>query len=522
MRLAKILKRPLVGFAIVFIFAAFLYTHKLLQIPPGIETDEGSIAYNSALISKNLRDQNNRFLPFFILSMDKVDWKQPVLIYTSAIAFKLFGTSLIVFKYVNVLVTLSSLVILWIVLRMFFSDKEVLIGAIVFATTPMIIVAARLGNEGIWPALFSSLWILFICKFRNTDKIRYLILSGLTLGISIYCYKGMRLIAPLWIVMTSLYIYWHSLVISDFKKIVSFRLFLTKIKNSLFNKSFLKKIVIFTLTILPFFAVMPILESKYAGAVFDRTSVKVESYRHLSYYWLSNLNPGFLFGNGEVGKIFQVELYGTFLLSTLPFFLIGLKKSFDKINFFTFISVSFLVSPILFGMAGTFGYGHRLIAMIPLYVVITTLGIQVLGGWLKKLFSSTSAMEKSVAILTSLFLSIFFIINFSDFASYYYFEFPRLNDTKISFSDDLNQPYYELSQKSKVDHLTPFIQGDIYYKHGEGNKFFEVAYFDKPVSVWDLGQKLPERSVLLTQNAKIDGMNDSGIDVLPLYILVSN
>jgi len=73
-----------------------------------------------------------------------------------------------------------------------------------------------------------------------------------------------------------------------------------------------------------------------------------------------------------------------------------------------------------------------------------------------------------------------------------------------------------------VDHLTPFIQGDIYYKHGEGNKFFEVAYFDKPVSVWDLGQKLPERSVLLTQNAKIDGMNDSGIDVLPLYILVSN
>ncbi|HOZ81237.1 MAG TPA: hypothetical protein PK370_03395, partial [Candidatus Woesebacteria bacterium] len=90
---------------LVFIFGLFLFIFRILTVPPGIETDEGSIAYNASLISKNFRDQNQRFLPFFILSSDKLDWKQPVLIYLSALYFKIFGASLLVFKLVNISVS---------------------------------------------------------------------------------------------------------------------------------------------------------------------------------------------------------------------------------------------------------------------------------------------------------------------------------------------------------------------------------------------------------------------------------
>ena len=96
---------------ILVIFAAFLFTFKLLSNPPSLETDEGSIAYNSALISQNLHDQNGRFLPFFILSSDKTDWKQPVLIYLIAFIFKIFGISLLAFKLVNVFISLITVVL---------------------------------------------------------------------------------------------------------------------------------------------------------------------------------------------------------------------------------------------------------------------------------------------------------------------------------------------------------------------------------------------------------------------------
>ena len=108
---------------LVFVMAVFLFTFKILQVPPGVETDEGVIAHNAALISKTGRDQNGRFLPVFILSSDQLDWKQPVLIYLTAIYFKIFGTSLLVFKLVNVSLVLVSLGLMWILLKELFGDS---------------------------------------------------------------------------------------------------------------------------------------------------------------------------------------------------------------------------------------------------------------------------------------------------------------------------------------------------------------------------------------------------------------
>ena len=140
-------------------------------------------------------------------------------------------------------------------------------------------------------------------------------------------------------------------------------------------------LAVFGATLAPFLLMAPFLEQKYAGAIFDRQELTLGSYRHYAYYWLSNLDLGFLFLRGDAGKIFSVELFGSLLLGALPFFLLGIKRAIGKLSFYTFVLISYLSTPILYGLAGSIGFGHRLVAMIPAYVIITTLGMKVVMGW---------------------------------------------------------------------------------------------------------------------------------------------
>ena len=162
----KLFGKFLYSILILVILATFLFTFKILSNPPSLETDEASIAYNSALISKNLRDQNNRFLPFFILSSDKSDWKQPVLIYLTALSFKVFGISLLSYKLVNVSICIITAILFFYLLKIIFKKNLfAFIGTLILITTPIIIICTRIGNESILPIFFSTLWLLSTLSF---------------------------------------------------------------------------------------------------------------------------------------------------------------------------------------------------------------------------------------------------------------------------------------------------------------------------------------------------------------------
>lgn len=307
------MKRNILGFILVFAFAVFLFTFKFLQVPPGLETDEGSVAYSAVLVSKTLHDQWGRFLPVFFLSADQSDWKPPILIYLTAAFFRVFGASVTVFKLVPVTVTLTAMTVIWLILKTQFENKFALAGLLILITSPIVVIAARIGTNVSYPILFSSAWLLAMLNFEKTQKTGWLVAGALALGISFYGYKGMQLVISPWAILSILYLFW-----------------LNKFKLS---KNFLIQSLIFTMTLLPFLGIAPILEQKYPGAIFDRRKISIESYRHYAYYWLANLGTAFLFVQGDVGKIFVVEKYGTFLLGSLPFFVMGIKKAVEKISF---------------------------------------------------------------------------------------------------------------------------------------------------------------------------------------------
>ncbi|MFA7301132.1 MAG: glycosyltransferase family 39 protein [Candidatus Shapirobacteria bacterium] len=481
-------KQHFLWFIFIVIISLFIFSYKILSIPPGLETDEGSISYNSSLISKNLRDQNGRFMPFFILSSDHLDWKQPVLIYSSAIMFKIFGTSLLNFKLVNVLYSLSTTILIYFLVRLLIKEKTyALMAMLLYSISPIIIITTRIGNESILPSFFSALWLLLLTLYAKYSKKYLMFLSALVLGIGFYSFKGMRIIVPVWSGLTILYC-----------------LFINK-----FTKKSFQDATIFILTILPFALIIPILESKFPGSIFDRSSIPLENYRYFIHYWLANINSFSLFSQPDIGKIYQMDYFGALLVSTLPLFIYGVYLMVKGSLSQKFILITYFLTPILFGVAKSTSYSHRLTGIVPLYVIITIFG-------LKHLYEA----KKTLAILSVVLI----LLNFADFANYYYFKYPNFSQTKQAFANNYHMSFESLANLSKTNKLEPYIQSDIFDAHGDANKFFEQAYFKKSINIWHLGDPMPKNSILLTQVAKLESATNMQVNLNEpnINLLISN
>jgi len=102
-------------------------------------------------------------------------------------------------------------------------------------------------------------------------------------------------------------------------------------------------------------------------------------------------------------------------------------------------------------------------------------------------------------------LSLFIAFNSLDFLNYYYFVYPKQLSTQKAFSNNYYPLFKSLSIESKSKELTPYIQSDLYFGHNDANYFYELAYFDKPLSIWKLGDPIPTNSILLTQLNHLEG-----------------
>ncbi|MFA5750448.1 MAG: glycosyltransferase family 39 protein [Candidatus Shapirobacteria bacterium] len=493
--------------SLIYIFIILLgflfFSYKITSIPPGLETDEGSISYNSALISQNLKDQNNRFLPIFILSSDKNDWKQPVLIYFIAILFRLFGKTFFVYKLANIIFSLLSGIFLIKIINLLFKNKIYsIIGFLIYITTPIIFITTRIGNESLLPSLISSLWLLSLLLYKSKHKSILLIINALSIGIGFYSFKGMRIISPIWSIISFIYIY-----------ILAWNKNFT-IKKNILNKNNISKIALFSLTVLPFFLITPILELKYAGAVFDRQSVSIISIYNFFYYWLSNLSLSFWFTTPDVGKVYNIATFGAIFMFFIPFFIIGIFNAIKRKNDLLFILICLVLTPSLFGVARSVNYTHRLTACLPFIIILIVYGIKIIFESIK--FNKYKQYIYIVFILL-------FSLSFIDFYSFYFFEYPKLHTTQQAFGKYTLPFFIKLSELSNNFNLKPYVQEYIYNSEGDEHNFYNIIYFNNKINIWKLGDNLPNKSILLTENDNIKGFTNSGFSSKSnLYILIKN
>ncbi len=432
---------------LVISLSFLLFSFKLTEVPPGINGDEAHIAYNAMLVAQTGRDQNGKFLPIFISNSEQKDWKQPITFYAEVLSLKLFGISYVVFKEVSVFFALAGGILLFLLLKETLGVKLAFIGLIFYLTTPIIFIQSHLGLENIAPVPFVIFWLLMLVKYQKNKQARFLFLAGLSVGVSVYSYLGMRLVVPILVMLSLVYIFFQD----------------REIKGG----SILRVSAVFILGLLPIFIISMIIKNQYPGAILAENRPQApNSYQEFLLPYLSSYDLSFLYIKGDSTPYHSTGRHGLFLLVTLPLFILGCFVAIVKRNpFAIFMVLTFFSMPILFGLTGSIYRGSRLLSLVPVYIFIVTLGISIVFSLKKK-------------ILRNFFLGTIVIMiafNFSDFVKDYWFNYPAR--VKSYFPSDAHLTFKTLSEQSKRLGRVPVILWDIYDREGTTAEFFKQVYF---------------------------------------------
>src|SRR3989344_1171156 len=150
--------KPRFALLLILIFSIIFFSFRLSRVPSGVTSDEAAFGYNAVLLSKTLHDENNRFLPIFVLSLNGADWRQPVTQYYLTAFFRLFGSSVFNLRYSSVVITLVSAGLLYYLSYKAGGHKLALFSSFIFLTTPLIMIQSHLGLDNIMPVPFTIIW----------------------------------------------------------------------------------------------------------------------------------------------------------------------------------------------------------------------------------------------------------------------------------------------------------------------------------------------------------------------------
>jgi 4-amino-4-deoxy-L-arabinose transferase-like glycosyltransferase len=487
------LVKKIIIFSLILLPITYFFSFQILKVPTGLTGDEAAFGYNATLLAKTAHDENGRFMPIFVNSIEGRDWRQPFTQYYLTALFKIFGPSIFLLRFSSVLITVFSALLLYLFATTFTTKKYALIASLIFLTTPLIMIQSHLGLDNIMPIPFTIVWLIALYQFGKTKNKKMLILAGLTLGFNFYTYKAMRAVVPIWSILTLGYVF---------------------ILNPKLNK-FISPAKFFILAILPFFLIIPILEHYYAGAIFDRHTVDGQIFNNiydLIYPYLSSFDLSFLFIKGDSTYYHSDQIHGMFLLASLPLFLTGIYYSAKKNNFTRLLLAAFFLSPLLFGLVGSVHRASRLMNLIPIYSIISMYGAIYIQEKLK-----ISSLKRKIIIFT---ISLLMFLNFVDFIKYYWYTYPVIAKTNKAF-EELDQyiSYKELANKAQELNLTPYISSDLYEGDGENGHFFEAMYFKKIPQKWGNNDiPPPTGSIFMSKREDIPSMEKLDVN-LPYYYL---
>jgi 4-amino-4-deoxy-L-arabinose transferase-like glycosyltransferase len=433
-----------------------------------------------------MHDQNDRFMPIFVLSLHGKDWRQPITQYSDALAFKIFGGSFQNLREVSVFYLLFSAVLIFYLGYQIGGTKLAIIIFGLFITTPLLMIQAHLGLDNIAPVPFTILWLIGIYQYQKNKQLRWLVLAGLGLGLGFYTYKAMRLIVPVWGILSLYYLFY--LAKFNFK-----------------DRTFLKSALVFIISGLPFVLAIPLLQWKYPGSIFDNQRPSFDSYQAFFGGYLSNLDWTFLFITGDSTLYHSTSRHGEFLLASLPLFLIGAYQAIKKRDFSLFALLAFFSAPIFFGTVNSEYRASRLLALIPPFTLVSAFGF----------WTMLQLKNKFKPLLIGLML-VLLAANYDDFVNFYWFSYPEF--ARVVFTNNSSSSYFEFAKVVNDKHLAPFVEKNIYTSDDTVAQFYESAYFNQKFTLWSDNEPLPANSALLTNSRDLPGMTPVNIK-LPHYTI---
>lgn len=366
--------------SIIILGSFFLRTYQINQIPPSLNWDEVSIAYNAYSILKTGHDEWGQFLPLHFKAFG--EYKLPAQVYASIPGIIIFGLNEFGVRITPIIYgTLTVLLLFLLVWKMFENYYVALLSAFLLATSPWHIQLTRASFE----SSFSVFWILlgFWLLVKGFQNSKWLILSAIPLSVSIYTYNSARVFTPLFLAII---------------------LFLYRKTWWKFRKAVLLASIIFIGLMLP---LIPFYLSGEGNARYKLVSITDEAgliprinesrgfsqlppliahlvhnkVSYISFYFVRNylvhFTPQFLFISGASHTHHNVQGMGELFKFQAPFILIGLYFLIKKKNQWRWMIMAWLLLAIV-PVATTndsIPNALRTLIALPVYQILTALGL---------------------------------------------------------------------------------------------------------------------------------------------------
>ena len=402
---------------LIIALSFFLRVYKVSSIPPALNWDEVSIAYNAYSVLKTGRDEWGQFLPLHFKSYG--EYKLPAQIYASIPGIAIFGLNEFGVRITPVIYGTLTVLLLYLLIQEAFKIRSVsLMSAFLLAVSPWHVQLTRASFE----SSFSLFWVLMAIWFllKGLKKPKWLIFSMLPFGFSVYTYNSARVFTPLFLFATA---------------IIFRKYFWEK------RKWFLVSVALFTALMIP---LVPFVLSGEAGARYKLVSITDEKglvprinerrgasalpwilprlvhnkATYLSFYfaknYLAHFTPNFLFIKGAGHRQHHVQGVGGIYWFQAPFILLGLyflaKKKDSSLKillpwlFLVFVPVAMTNDSIPNAL--------RTVIAAPVYQIFTALGIYALFKILKnrKLFYALMGVGAILFLInSSVFLKNLFV-----------------------------------------------------------------------------------------------------------------
>lgn len=187
-------RRHLVALAAITALAAFLRFYKLDVLPPGLFGDE-------ALVTLHARTAvETGVYPIYFAQGD--GGFHPAVVYVTLLARWLTGNHPDAIRFGVAAIGVLSIPIIFFALREIFrldldestSALSALFGSLILTITFPYVLITRLGFEVSFPAALGALTFGFLAAGLRTRHLRYYLLSGFALGLSLYTYYSARLL----------------------------------------------------------------------------------------------------------------------------------------------------------------------------------------------------------------------------------------------------------------------------------------------------------------------------------------
>ncbi len=190
----------------MFLFALIIRIFKLGIYPHGFHIDEVKVGWNALSIIQTGLDDRGNFLAFYYNTFG--DYRPTGIFYFSIPSLLLFGKSEFAIRFTSALFGALTIFPVYLISHHLTRKRNLSIFAAIFISiSPWHIATSRATSEIVISTFFALFGIYFFIKLIEKNKNIYAFSSILCFLTSYFLYHSIRILAPVFIVVISIYFY---------------------------------------------------------------------------------------------------------------------------------------------------------------------------------------------------------------------------------------------------------------------------------------------------------------------------